>query len=336
VASLLLEGSRDLRRRVRIVWLSAVRFRLRRTLFEAETELGWLGWEQVDFYDEELNAHVKIVQDFEHTQASLLNTSAELSGQQVVLEEELAGETAAHDRTQAALAAERAPLSAQLEQSEATRRLKLESGDRFARALDEIASLEKRLEAESLEFMNLRHPNIQVRIEARKVSDELGRLSAERKLVMADQANAALEAAALESVVTRLRAELHRIDSAADAARDALAAASRRHAGEARPLEDQKKKSDLRMAHLDREKKTHYRIIGACLANEGVAPRNQPEILTKVFTLRDEDLLLTQTLTDLRAACTAYATAHPGKLIAFYMMLAMLLLALLLLALNVR
>ena len=321
MASLLREGWRDLRRRVRIVWLSVARWRLRRALFEAETELGWLGWEQVDFFDEELSTHVKIVQDFEQTQASLLNTSAELSGQKADLDRILARETAVHDQTQAALAAERAPISAKLEQAEATRRLKIEAGERFARALEEMASLEKRLEADSQAYMRAERPNIQIRIEARKVSDELGRLSGERKLVLAGQANAAREAAALEPAIARMRAELQRIDSAASAARDTLAAATRRHGGETRPLEHQKKKSNLRMAHLDGEKRAHYRIIGTCMANEGVAPRNQPELLTKVFSLRDRDLRLSETLADLRAACAA---VHPGTLIAFYILLAAL------------
>ncbi len=52
-----------------------------------------------------------------------------------------------------------------------------------------------------------------------------------------------------------------------------------------RQLDRERKKSNVHMSRLDREKRKPYRLIGACLADHGIAPLNQPEILEKVLSL---------------------------------------------------
>jgi len=318
------EGFRDLSRRLRIAWLLFARLRLRRALFQAEAELGWLGWEQVDFFDLQVNEEIRKVREFENTQASLLNTAAELSGRKAALDEELAREKELHDEAQASLAQERAPIAAQFEEAETRRRQKLEAVERFDRALAEIARLEKQLEARSLSFMDIERPTAAIRAQARVVSDELARLPGERTHVSADRATASEEAARLESEIANFRAELRRIAAAASAARDRFAGASRRLAAEMRPLVRERKKSDLRRSHLDRKKQTPYRLIGACMADNGLAPRNQPEALEKVLALREREARLTEAFAELQAACAA---ADAGMLLAFYLLLAVLLVA---------
>ena len=313
------EGFRDLSRRLRLVQLGVAQVRLRRTLVQAETELGWMGWEQVDFFDTQISEEVRKVQEFEGAQASLMNTSAELSGRKAALDEELALEKARHDQAQAALAQEREPIAAQFDQAETARRQKLDASERFERALGELAQLEKQLEARSRSLMCAENPTFAIRVEAREISDQLARLPGERKLVFADKTNASREAARLEPGIAELRAELRRIDAAASAARDRLAAVNRRVTAEVRLLERERKKSKVSMSHLDREKLSPYRLIGACLADHGIAPLNQPQILDKVFALRERDAQLEQTLAELRAGCAA---ANGGMLVAFYLLLA--------------
>ena len=80
------------------------------------------------------------------------------------------------------------------------------------------------------------------------------------------------------------------------------------------------------MSHLDREKRSPYRLIGACLADHGIAPLNQPRVLEKALALRERDAQLSQTLADLQAACAA---ASPGMLAAFYLILGGMLIVLL-------
>jgi chromosome segregation ATPase len=318
VDSLPATGWRDLRRRVRIGWLLLQRSRLRKALFEAETELGWLGWEQVDFFDPRLTEQVRKVQEFENAQATLLNTSAELSGRKNELAQTFAQQAGTHDQTQESLAAERAPLAASLSQSEVARRQKLEALERFQRALDEITKREKQLEARSLALMAVGQPDIQTRIEAREVSDELGQLAGEKKLVAADKVNAMREAETLEAVIGRARTELKRIDAAAAAARDTLADARAGHDSETRMLDRERKKSSLHMAHLDKEKRRPYRIIGAALADDRISPLNQPDVLTKVYELRAKVTVIEGDVDELRAACSAM---DRGILVTFYLLL---------------
>ena len=324
MAAFLREGLRDLSRRLRMTWLVAVRLRIRRKLFKAEVELGWLGWEQADFFDDEINAAVLKVREFEETQASLLNVSAELSGRRAALDKELEEERVLHDQTQAALARERDPIAAELERAEAARRQKLEAAGRFERALEEIADLEKELEALSLSFMSVERPSLQIRSRAREVSDELIRLPAERKLVLADRGAAAGEAARLEQVSASLDAELRRIDTDASAARKRLEEAALRHASETRLLDRERKKSSLHMSRLDREKRKPYRLIGACLADHGIAPMNQPSVLGNLLALREREAGITESLEALRGLCH---NANAGVLAAFYLLAAVILIA---------
>jgi hypothetical protein len=324
-ALLVQEGWRDLRERVWMACLWALRFRIRRQRFHAEVELGFLGWEQVDLYDQEVVAAAAIIREFEEAQAALQNTSAELSKRNATLDEELAHEKALHEETQASLAAERAPIAARLEEAETTHRRKLEAIQRFDRALDEIARVEKELEAQSVAFMNTAQPSLAIRREAREISDHLTSLSVERSLVVADRQRAAAEGAPLDSIVADLRADLRRIDAASSAARNRLADATRRIAGEKRRLERERRKSTLRMSHLDRKKRRPYRTIGACLAETGIAPLNQPAVLEKVIALGRRDLALTEALSELHFA---RAAADARILIAFYLLLAALLAAL--------
>lgn len=311
-------GWRDLQRRVQVGWLLVRRMRMQRALAEAETELGWLGWEQVDFFDARLTEQVEKVQEFENAQANLLNTSAELSGRKNEVAQTLAQHISTHDGTQAALAAERAPLAAQLEQAEASRRQKLEAVERFSRAIDDLAKKERRLEARSLALMGLEQPDVEARIEAREVSDELGQIGSEKKLVTADKASAMREADMLEGVITRARGELKRIDTAAAAARETLAAARAGHDSETRLLDRERKKSSLHMAHLDKEKRKPYRIIGASLADDRIGPLNQPEILANVDALRAGLAEIGETMAALRAEGAA---VDRGVLITFYLLL---------------
>jgi chromosome segregation ATPase len=306
---------------LRIGWLLLRRIRLRRTLFEAETELGWLGWEQVDFFDPRLTEQVRKVQEFENAQANLLNTSAELSGRKNEVAQTLAQHASAHDQAQAELAAERAPLAASLEQSEATRRLKLGAVERFDRALDEMTRREKRLAARAAALQDM-DDGIHTRIEEREVSDELSQLAAEKKLVAADKVTAASEAETLEQRIRQLRIDLSQIDTAIAEARNKFAAARASHDAEIRILDRERKKSSLHMAHLDKEKRKPYRIIGAALADDRISPLNQPEVLTKVHEFREKDAEIEQAVTDLRAACAA---ADRGVLITFYLLLLALL-----------
>jgi chromosome segregation ATPase len=326
------EGYRDLRGRLRSAWLWAVQRRVGRELSDAEAELGWLAWQQVDFYDEQIIVEVEKIQEFEATQATIENTAAELSARKAALNAELDREKADHDKTQASLAADRAPFAVQLQQAETTRRRKMEAIDRFDRAIEEMARLEKELEEHSRAYMKVDRPDIAIRIEARKISDELARIPDERKRVIADKINAAQEAAGLEPEIARYRAELQRIDSASAAARERLAEATRRITGEKRVLDRQKKKTTLHMSHLDRKKREPYRFVGACLADHGIAPLNQPAVLQKVFSLRERNLHLAESLAELRAA---RAAADPGLLIAFYLLLAALLFCLSVVACHV-
>lgn len=322
MAAFLQDGVRDLGRRLRIAWLWLQRHRTGRALYLAEAELGWLGWEQTEFYDEAVAAEVKKIQEFEDAQAALLNTNAELSGRKAALDEELAREKEKHDKAVAILESGKASLLTELRQVEARRRLKYEAVTRFEKAMEELSALEKNLEARSHSYLAITNPSLQTRVNAREVSDELSRVSGEKKLVGADKLAALRDAAATEPELSRLRTELNRIETASSEARDGLAAATKRLAAEMHLVDRNHRSSNIHIGKLDREKKAPYRNIGACLADHAIAPMNQPVILEKVITLRARKEELTGLITEYNALCAA---ADYTILIPFYLLAAALL-----------
>jgi multidrug efflux pump subunit AcrA (membrane-fusion protein) len=322
-------GVFDLARRVRMLWCWVARRRLLRAQAEAEAELGWLAWEQADYFDVGVEAEVAKVREFETAQAQLLNSSAQLSSRKLALDEEFAREQALHDQTQQALASEREPVASQHELARATWRQKLGAIERFDRALDEIADNQKRVEARSDAFISTEIPDMETRIKAREAADELLRLTGVRAFVIADKAAATEEAARLEPGIAQFRAQLDRIDSESTAAAGRLEEARRNHASEVRLLERSRKKSEIHMARLDGEKWKPYRRIGECLADQNIPPRNQPEVLEKVLTVRLRRAALDETIIALRAASAA---VKPSILIASYLLLAVLVVALSLLS----
>ncbi len=313
------DGFRDIGRQVRLIWLFASRMAVRRSIYLAETELGFLGWQQADYFDERISEEVKKVQEFENTQASLLNTSAELGERKRVLDEEFAKEKAAHDQAQAGFDEERKKASAELERLENARREKREVVERFEQAIAELTREAKQLEERSLSFMKIEDPNFADRREATEVSGSLKRIEDERKLVLADQAKAAQETGKFDPDIDRMRAEIERVDTAAEEARARFGEAEERFNGETRELERQRRESQGRITHLDREKRKPYRAIGACLADSGISSFNQPAALEKVLALRRQEAGITQTIAQLHAESAAM---HPAAFVAFYLLLA--------------
>jgi chromosome segregation ATPase len=315
------EGFRDVARRLRLLRLLAAGVKTRRALAAAETELGWLGWEQVEIYDEDLQAEVAKIREFEDAQASLLNVSAQASGRKAGLDAELEKARGRHDAEIARLEASRAPVAEELARAETRLRQRREAVQRFEQALSELATHEKELMARSVAFMQIAEPTIGIRTEAREVSDALGRLAGERKIVTADKVRAAAEAAELELGIRKLRSQLAEIDGAMAAARDQFAATGRRIAGEKRQLDRKQRKSDTHMTRLDREKRTPYQKIGACLADLEIPPLNQPQIMEKVLGLRARREALATEAAELREACAA---APQNALAMFYFTLVIL------------
>jgi len=321
IAGLPREGFRDLSRRVRIAWIWAERIRVRRQLADAEAQLGWLGWQRADFFAPDLINAVAKVREFEDAQASLMNVTAELSGRKAKLDEELAREKARHDEALAALAKEREPIAAQITEKEGLRRRKLEAIERFDRALGELAAKVKRLEALSTSYMKVEQPRIEIRTKARETSEDLIQLAFERQRVDTSRKAAAEAVAGFDAEIGKLRTELERIDAAQAAARAQFTSARRRLTGEHRKIERTQRKSHAGISSLDRKKRKPYRLLGTSLADQGIAPMNQPEALEQVGELRNRVAGASQTISELRAECAA---AKADTLVAFYLLLVFL------------
>lgn len=241
-----------------------------RKLARVETTLGLLGWQQAE-YDPTTQRYADQLTDYEREQSRLTNESAtlgisiqELEGQRTAQRREFEQEMAAALQKEQPGAAN----EAQLTQSAATKRKEHHDLEARLTALDrELASTEEQYrrrisqgapEAELLQF--------------RKVILALPR---ERAEWQARRDEVAGGLAGLETLLASLRS-----------ARGAFEKRDAALAGEIAARQRAKQKIEKQSDSLERAKIDPYREIGRALADNGVAPLNQPEALSAVLAQR--------------------------------------------------
>lgn len=315
MASLLTAGFQELGRKGRRLRLRSALWRGERALSHAEAELGLLGWEQVDFFDLAINEEVERLRGYERSQAHLINTSAEISSQLAVVEDELAKSRAQHLEGLKGLEEEREPLAERLAELEGTNREKREALERFKRAVAELEQRRRQLEARQQKLVTAGAGTVEEQVEAVNVARELVRLPRELELVRADQARVLGEANAAEIEADETRHQLRGMDEAIKSERERFAEIERKLSAQIRQLTGEQKKSDATMSQLDGEKSKPYRAIGACLADHEIAPLNQPQVLHQVLDLRSALAASSGEMERLKAETAA---ADPAALHRFY------------------
>ena len=118
------------------------------------------------------------------------------------------------------------------------------------------------------------------------IARELARLPRELELVREDLARVSGEARTLDAERDEMRHQVRQVEESMAREREEFTQKEREITDQIRRRTGERKKSDGGVDHLDREKRKPYRAIGACLADNGIAPLNQPEVLQKVFQLR--------------------------------------------------
>lgn len=271
-----------------------------RDLEKAEAELGLLGWQQAD-YDEETQRQVQEIYAVEQEQSRLTNEAAGLFTEIRLQQTKRDSERKAYEEE----------------------RQKLEAGERKFR--EAIPPIEKQLaEKQKVE------PNFEKRIPAldRELRDVQKRYAAllaqeqhtaatRNEMILLRERSVAIpnEKSDLRTLHLRTVTEIRSLESAlaheeAGASRlhqelKALEArwVEREHEiqGEIRSREKRKEAIEKRIQDLENEKFAPYKRIGKVLADNQIAPLNQPEALRKVHTLRFRIAELQQKIADSEA-----------------------------------
>ena len=252
-----------------------------RRLARAETELGLLGWQQAD-YDPETQRQVEKIQNYEREQSRLTNESTELTRSIRECHLHRGGKRKEFDERRRRLEAARKEAIEPIERIEKQLlglRKQEPAYERRIPELDRELREVNRLYAEVLtgavqgpqareDLMRLRERTVAIPNEKADLRTQHLRVVSDIKRLERELAQAEQRGAALERQLRTLEAEF------AASERD-IAAEIRRHEREKARLE---KEIDV----LETAKVNPYQQIGRVLADNNLAPMNQPETLEKV------------------------------------------------------
>ncbi len=251
----------------------------------AEVQLGLLGWQQAEF-DEETQREVDQIQKFESAQARLSNESAALAKALTALAEQRATAQAAFTEKRSA--------------HDAAVRTEREAG---AHIESEIAAA--RGQAPALEA---RVPELERELrEVTRIYQELLKVEEQTPLVRDDQARVRERTVAIPGEIGELQTRRARIDAEVEAltrsleqtrsretdAKAALAKLNSEHEDWDRVMQNEIKIKEREKAWIEKEsdalegaKTNPYQRIGQVLADNHLAPMNQPQALEAVRAAR--------------------------------------------------
>jgi chromosome segregation ATPase len=276
----------------------------RKHLVKVETELGWLGWQQAE-YDTPTQREVDKIKNFEREQARLTNESADLAQALVVL------------------TAERAEMRRIFEEKRGALETQCQTGrTAVARLEGEIAELRvtiadaqirlPQLDRESREVARLHQDLLTVENQTPEMRDELIRLRERTTAITHETADAqakfgraARSAEALQKTLTEEEERLATSERELRELEDAHAERDRQLASQLKTKEREKARLEKEVDLLEHEKANPYQQIGRVLADNDIAPMNQPNALAAVREARLHVRKLEGEIASSRAASAA-------------------------------
>jgi chromosome segregation ATPase len=258
-----------------------------RKLAKAEENLGLLGWQQADF-DEATQRQVDSLQNIEREQANLTNRSAELAHELSRLSEHRVRFRGEYDQQRGALESERntarKPL-ADLERRLHITRDNTPDVDRrtvqLDRELREVEELSDKLLAVQPQPLHVRDEMLRLRERVLAIQNERNDLKTQHARSLGETHHLEQQIAAIEKRTAEFDKKLRELKAKFEEEDEKLADEERQRAKE-------KETAETEVNDLERAKGNPYRAIGRVLADNGIAPMNQPTALANVVNLRDK------------------------------------------------
>jgi chromosome segregation ATPase len=258
----------------------------RRRVRKAEIQLGWLGWQQADFLAQDIQEQVRKLHEVEQEQARLINAGAELAEHIRALQteredlgkkyDEAARETAAARQS---LAGARAAVQARLSENEKRAAI-------FEQNLAEMRTQREPLSAEVRDLPPPAAHDIKQQSERLRVTDRLAKIGNEIAELERRRSELQTEARAIRQELATHDERLSALDKKGAQDEAAFKADDRKRLDEIRTSERERARLQKRADLLDREKSQPFLLIGQCLADNEIAPLNQPQALEDVRDTR--------------------------------------------------
>jgi chromosome segregation ATPase len=266
----------------------------RRKLERLETSLGLLGWQQAD-YDHGTQQHADRLTAYEREQARLTNESAQLGLQIVEIDERRGVLACEHAEALAATLQKEHPSASSVEELEsqlAAKRKECRELEAWLAASDrELAEAEDKYQSLVTPDM----PSLQVQAELqrwRRVIMAHPQEKADRTTKLRQATSEVTAMKALLESLTEKRAQFEKQDQELD--------------NQVAALQRAKRKVEKQVDNLEKSKADPYREIGRALADQNIAPLNQPEALSAVLQQRDK-------IAGIEAAITASLAASSAE-----------------------
>ena len=321
-------GCRELAAKIQRLRLGVCLWLESKKLRRAEFELGWLGWQQADFFGTEMECEIEKIRQFEREQVELVNTSAELEEQLRHLEQQRAETRRRYEAEIAAILEKRQPVIEALAGQEKAMSGKRRELARLERALKELDELPVILTRRYAELSAIEPQTSDIRSQLILLSDRRLAIPAEMKSVCLQKENMAREIENLESELQAQRTLIESSEAEELGRREALAGSDAAYVERIRATRDETRSSQKRIDSLDGKKREPFLEVGRCLADHGIAPLNQPEALAQVHRLRANHAQLRQELALSRAHSGEIERAQLHKCGALVLVLALLVAAL--------
>jgi chromosome segregation ATPase len=253
----------------------------RRKLDRAETELGLLGWQQAD-YDRETQREVEKIQNYEREQSRLTNESAEIGR---VIGECYTQREAARKEFEALrkqFQSERHVIAEPLDRIEKQLVGLRKQEPAYERRIPEL-DRELRLVNESYtQLLTSDSSSAQLRDDLIRLRERTVAIPNEKADLRTQHLRIVSEIKMLETRLARAQTTMAALDKQAQELEAQFAEADREILAEIRSHQREKSRVEKEIDALERAKANPYLQIGRVLADNDLAPMNQPNALEKV------------------------------------------------------
>jgi len=273
-------------------------------LAKAEANLGLLGWQQADF-DEDTQRQVDALHNIEREQARLMNLAANLAHQRDAVAAQRAKLRETYEQKRLAIEGERNQVRQPLPDLQRKLSFARDHMPDVERTTSQLDREQRDIEALSNRLLVVQPQPIHIRDEILRLRDRMLGIQNERNDLRIQHARSTSEIHQLDHQIGALEKRSTEIDRQLNVLRNEFEGEDAKLEKEEQAKSEEKGSTESQINALERVKGNPYRAIGRVLADNDIAPMNQPEALSNVLKFRGEISLREAAIETLRAESRA-------------------------------
>ncbi|MDB6150667.1 MAG: hypothetical protein JWQ44_2115 [Chthoniobacter sp.] len=258
---------------------------VRRDLIRAETDLGLLGWQQAEF-DPQTQAQVEKITTYEREQSRLTNESAGLGKELRELREQKEAGRRAFEEERRRIENERRAIVSTHPQIERQLAAKRKTEPALERRMPELERELRDINRLYSELLSHPEQTAPIKQELFRLRERIVSIPNEKSDLRNQHLRTVSEIRSLEAQLERDRLAIEQFDRQSRELQASFDEADNRLGSEIRTRDREKVRLEKEINLLESAKHNPYLQIGRVLADNGIAPMNQPAALDRVKRLR--------------------------------------------------